>query len=100
MDANVSTMTMPKTMPVQNLCRYISFEFVPRSTMSRAKVERGRNAIGQFCIDDYQDSKEILVAPLRYINAATACSTYIEDNDRWSSISKRVIQNSKTTRKR
>ena len=22
MDANVSTMTMPKTMPVQNLCRY------------------------------------------------------------------------------
>ena len=26
MDANVSTMTMPKTMPVQNLCRYISFK--------------------------------------------------------------------------
>ena len=25
MDANVSTMTMPKTMPVQNLLRYISF---------------------------------------------------------------------------
>ena len=24
---NVSTMTMPKTMPVQNLLRYISFEF-------------------------------------------------------------------------
>ena len=26
MDANVSTMTMPKTMPVQNLLRYISFK--------------------------------------------------------------------------
>jgi hypothetical protein len=26
MDANVSTMTMSKTMPVQNLCRYISFK--------------------------------------------------------------------------
>ena len=25
MDANVSTMTMPKTMPVQNLLRYIAF---------------------------------------------------------------------------
>ena len=28
MDANVSTMTMPKTMPVQNLLRYISFNNV------------------------------------------------------------------------
>ena len=26
MDANFSTMTMPKTMPVQNLLRYISFK--------------------------------------------------------------------------
>ena len=26
MDANISTMTMPKTMPVQNLLRYISFK--------------------------------------------------------------------------
>ena len=26
MDANVSTMTMPKTMPAQNLLRYISFK--------------------------------------------------------------------------
>ncbi len=26
MDANVSTMTMPKTMPVQNLLRYISLQ--------------------------------------------------------------------------
>ena len=26
MDANVSTMTMPKTMPVQNLLRYVSFK--------------------------------------------------------------------------
>ena len=25
MDENISTMTMPKTMPVQNLLRYISF---------------------------------------------------------------------------
>ena len=28
MDANFSTMTMPKTMPVQNLLRYISFKMV------------------------------------------------------------------------
>ena len=27
MDANFSTMTMPKTMPVQNLLRYISFKW-------------------------------------------------------------------------
>ena len=26
MDANFSTMTMPKTMPVQNLLRYMSFK--------------------------------------------------------------------------
>ena len=26
MDANFSTMTMPKTMPVQNLLRYITFK--------------------------------------------------------------------------
>ena len=26
MDANFSTMTMPKTMPVQNLLRYVSFK--------------------------------------------------------------------------
>ena len=26
MDANISTMTMPKTMPAQNLLRYIGFE--------------------------------------------------------------------------
>ena len=39
MDANVSTMTMPKTMPVQNLCRYISFK------TTKTYVEEGNNPL-------------------------------------------------------
>ena len=33
MDANFSTMTMPKTMPVQNLLRYISFKSLTSSLL-------------------------------------------------------------------
>ena len=35
MDANVSTMTMPKTMPAQNLLRYISFKTMPVQNLLR-----------------------------------------------------------------
>ena len=42
MDANISTMTMSKTMPVQNLLRYISFNNVvcrpPKSKSNRTII--------------------------------------------------------------
>ena len=46
MDANVSTMTMPKTMPVQNLCRYISFYTIHNFSSGHRKEDR---CIGVFC---------------------------------------------------
>ena len=46
MDANVSTMTMPKTMPVQNLCRYISFKSIQFENFSKqTQVSENRDAI-------------------------------------------------------
>ena len=39
MDANFSTMTMPKTMPVQNLLRYISF----KTTEANKSLKTGLN---------------------------------------------------------
>ena len=39
MDANVSTMTMPKTMPAQNLLRYISFQAVTQIAQVLTKAD-------------------------------------------------------------
>ena len=43
MDANVSTMTMLKTMPVQNLCRYISFKAGRKCATRWAELAAGNS---------------------------------------------------------
>ena len=49
MDANVSTMTMPKTMPVQNLLRYISFKSITSLNCNLTSIQfvfsRGDSAL-------------------------------------------------------
>ena len=41
MDANVSTMTMPKTMPVQNFLRYISFQLLAKLKDKLCQLAKG-----------------------------------------------------------
>ena len=49
MDANVSTMTMPKTMLVQNLCRYISFKTECFSLENAENTNRLSLPVYNFC---------------------------------------------------